>query len=88
MVDCLMLNRVGADTMLGMSQKKPKRASGKHAAPRRAVQFPAAWIEAAEREASTRPTPVMWYIVELIKRDLEAKGRKLPPPPWPEPPEE
>ncbi len=77
------IKRAGC-TMIAMSKKKT--SSGKHAAPRRAVQFPAAWIEAAEREASTRPTPVMWYIVELIKKDLEARGRKdIPPTPWPPP---
>jgi hypothetical protein len=67
--------------MITMSKKKQN--SGKHSAPRRAVQFPAAWIEAAEQEASTRPAPVMWYIVELIKKDLEAKGKRTPPTPWP-----
>lgn len=75
--------------MVVMSQKKPKPTSGKHAAPRRAVQFPREWIEAAEAEAAGRPMPVMWYLVELIKKDLETKGRKgLPPTPWPPPKQE
>lgn len=79
-----MRNRIQADNMVGMSKKKT--TSGKHATPRRAVQFPREWIEAAEQEAALRPAPVMWYLIELIKKDLESKGRKgLPPTPWPEP---
>ena len=67
--------------MLGMAKKKK---SGKHATPRRPVQFPVDWLLVAKRRAvADRPVPLMWYLVELVKRDAEAAGVKdLPPVPW------
>jgi hypothetical protein len=68
--------------MTGTMAKK-KKAGGKHATPRKAVQFPADWLAVAQRRAGKRPAPVMWYLIELIKRDAEADGdTDLPPTPW------
>lgn len=70
--------------MTCMSKKRP---SGKHATPRKTIQLPQDWLRVAQQMASARPMPVMWLLVELIRREAEAKGVKdLPPPPW-QPPE-
>lgn len=67
--------------MLCMANKK--KVSGKHQTPRRAVQLPDEWVKVAKELASDRPMPVMWYLVELIQRDAEAKKKAdLPPLPW------
>lgn len=67
--------------MLDMAKKKK---SGKHTSPRKPVQFPADWLEVARRRAvAERPVPLMWYLIELVKKDAEAAGEKnLPPVPW------
>lgn len=67
--------------MLVMS--KNKKTSGKHAAPRKPVQLPEAYLKLAQELAEERPMPVMWLLVELIRGYAESKGRKdLPTPPW------
>lgn len=68
--------------MVGMSAKKPKK-SGKHATPRRGVQFPIDWLAYAKRVAAREKRPVVWLLIELLKE----RGDKLgvpepPPPPW------
>lgn len=62
---------------------KKKKASGKHSAPRKPVQFPEDWLRVAKELALDRPMPTVWLLVELVKREAEAKGKKnLPPLPW------
>jgi len=62
---------------------KNKKVSGKHSTPRKPVQFPEDWLKVARTLAADRPTPVVWLLVELVKREAEAKGVKnLPPLPW------
>jgi hypothetical protein len=64
-------------------KKKKKRTSGQHVAKRRPIQFPVEWIEVAQELAGRRPSPVMWLMVELLKKEAEAQGIKdLPPEPW------
>lgn len=63
-----------------MSKKRP---SGKHSAPRKTIQLPQEWLRVAQEMASGRPMPVMWYVIELIRKDAEAaKKAGLPPTPW------
>jgi len=67
----------------------PKRKkSGRHATPRKPVQFPADWLDVARRRAvAERPVPLVYYLIELIKKDAEAAGdTDLPPVPWALPP--
>jgi hypothetical protein len=60
-----------------------KKVSGKHSAPRKAVQLPEEWLKVAKEMASDRPMPVVWLLVELVKAEAERQGRKdLPPTPW------
>lgn len=60
-----------------------KKVSGEHSTPRKPVQMPADWLELAKRRAGTRPMPLVWYLIELIKKDAEAAGEKsLPVVPW------
>ncbi len=71
---------------MGRKKKQPgddaKGDAGKQA-PRRAVQLPLKWYEVAQQLARKKPTPTVWYLVELIKREAEAAGfTDLPPPPW------
>lgn len=62
---------------------KKKRQSGKHTTPRRTVQLPLDWLAVAQEIAGDRQMPVMWYLIDLLKRDAEATGRpNLPAPPW------
>jgi hypothetical protein len=62
---------------------KRKKQSGEHSTPRKPVQIPANWLKVAKTLAATRPAPVVWYLIELVKRDAEAAGIKdLPPVPW------
>ena len=69
------------NTMLGMTKKKP--TGGKHTSPRKPVQLPADWLAVAQEIASERMTTAGWFIVDLIRREAEAAGRKkLPPLPW------
>lgn len=66
-----------------MSCMAKKKVSGKHQTPRKTVQIPQDWLQVAQEIAATGPTPVMWYLIELIRKDAEAKGRKdLPSVPW------
>jgi hypothetical protein len=67
--------------MIVMANKKKK--SGQHKTPRKPVQFPIDWLAVAQGIASERPMPLMWYLVELIKKDAEQASKKnLPPLPW------
>jgi hypothetical protein len=60
-----------------------KRKSGEHKTPRRPIQFPMDWFEVAQQLAAKRPTPTVWYLVQLVKADAEAQGiKKLPKTPW------
>ncbi|VTT98874.1 unnamed protein product [Gemmataceae bacterium] len=60
-----------------------KKVSGQHATPRRTVQLPADWLRVAQELAADRPMPVMWLLIELIRREGEARGRtEFPPVPW------
>jgi hypothetical protein len=62
---------------------RKKKTGGEHKTPRRAVQFPADWFLVAQEIAARGPTPVMWYLIDLIRKDAEAKGAKnLPGLPW------
>ena len=73
-------------TMPGMAKKK-KPSGGTHKTPRKPVQLPEDWLTVAQEMASERMTPASWFIVELIRREAEASGRKgLPPVPWAIPP--
>ena len=76
-----------ASSTLPRMAKKKKPGGGKDdgakQSPRRAVQLPAAWYEVAQQLARKKPTPTVWFLVELIKREAEAAGvTELPPPPW------
>jgi hypothetical protein len=67
--------------MVGMAKRK--KVSGQHQSPRKPVQLPADWLQVAKGLAQDRPMPVNWLLVELIKREAEAKGKTdLPPLPW------
>ena len=60
-----------------------KKASGQHVAPRKTIQFPADWLTVAQEIAASRPMPVAWLLIEMVKREAESKGKKnLPPVPW------
>jgi hypothetical protein len=62
---------------------KKKQTGGKHQTPRKPVQLPADWLAVAQGLASARMTPTAWLIIDLIRREAEAKGQKsLPPLPW------
>jgi hypothetical protein len=77
-----MTGAKGVANMPSMAKKK-KKQSGKHQSPRKPVQFPADWLQLARELAEERPMPVVWFLVELVKREAEAKGKKeLPPLPW------
>lgn len=72
---------MGVDTMLSMGRKK--KASGQHATPRKPVQLPEDWLKVIRQMASDRPMPAVWFLIELVKKEAEAQGRKdLPPVPW------
>ncbi len=65
------------------SMAKYKKVSGKHSTPRQPVQIPVDWLKVARDLAEDRPMPVVWLLVELVKREAEAKGKTdLPPLPW------
>ena len=67
--------------MLCMGKKK--KVSGKHATPRKTVQLPQDWLRVAQEMAASRPMPVMWLLIDLLRKEAEATGRKdLPPTPW------
>lgn len=71
--------------MIRMGKKK----SGERATPRQPVQVPTDWLRIAKAMAAKRPAPVVWYLIELVKRDAEAAGlTDLPPTPWDETPAE
>lgn len=60
-----------------------KKVSGKHSTPRKTIQIPADWVRVAQELAAERPMPVMWLIVELLKKEAEDRKRSdLPPVPW------
>lgn len=66
-----------------MHRMGKKKQSGKHLTPRRPVQFPTDWLKVARELAEERPMPLMWLLVELVRREAEAKGKQnLPPLPW------
>lgn len=68
--------------MLSCMSKK-KKVSGKHSTPRKTVQLPQEWLSVAQGLAADRPMPVMWLLIDLLKREAEAKGKTdLPPTPW------
>ena len=48
------------------------------------MQFPEDWLAVARRRAvAERPVPLVYYLIELIKKDAEAAGDKdLPQVPW------
>lgn len=69
-----------------LTMPKKKKVSGQHKTKRKAVQIPVEWFLVAQESAAQGPTPVNWYVIELIRKDAEARGRKdLPPLPWPSP---
>ena len=60
-----------------------KKVSGLHVAPRKTVQVPADWLKVAQELAAARPMPVAWLLIEMVKREAEAKGLKnMPSVPW------
>lgn len=67
-----------------MTAMAKKKVSGKHSTPRKPVQIPVDWIKLARRRAvADRPVPLVWYLIELIKRDAEAAGEEgIPAVPW------
>jgi len=50
-----------------------KKVSGLHSTPRTVVQLPEDWANLVKKLAADRQMPAMWLIVELIKREAEAK---------------
>lgn len=69
--------------MTGMAKKKP---SGKHTTKRKPILIPAEWDALAQQLAAEAKMPKMWFVVELIRREAELKGKgDLPPPPWEKP---
>lgn len=64
-------------------KKKNRSRSGKHLTPRRNVGLPEPWFQVAQQLASKGPTPVTWWLCQLIRREAEAAGiTSLPPMPW------
>jgi hypothetical protein len=60
-----------------------KKDNDRHKKARRMVGLPSSWFVVAQKLARQKPTPTVWYLVELIRRDAEAAGVKdLPPFPW------
>lgn len=68
--------------MHGMGKKK--LTGGKHVTPRRAVQLPEDWFLLAQALAAEgKAQPTAWYLIDLIRKDAEAKGHKpIPLLPW------
>ncbi|AMV29265.1 hypothetical protein VT84_36900 [Gemmata sp. SH-PL17] len=67
--------------MVAMAKKKPK--GGKHTTNRKPMLLPEAWDAIAQELATAAGQPKMWKVVELLKREAEAKGMtNLPRPPW------
>jgi DNA-binding FadR family transcriptional regulator len=74
---------------MSLMAKKKKPTGGRHTTPRQTMQFPADWLAAIRAEARTEARPALWYLLMLVRKDLEAKGRAdIPPMPWEEPPDE
>jgi hypothetical protein len=75
-------------TVEPMGKKKPSGGSGKadgekRPTPRKSVALPLPWYQVAEKLAEKGPTPIVWYLVQLIKEKAEAAGvTDLPLPPW------
>lgn len=74
----------GTDTVSLMAERK-KKPSGKNVTPRKPVQVPVAWLEVARERARANRQPLLWYLIDLIKKDAEANGRtEFPTEPWEE----
>lgn len=62
---------------------KKKKVSGEHKTPRKTVQIPEDWLRFAQRMAARRPLPVMWLLIELLRKEGESSGEKdIPITPW------
>lgn len=74
-------NRVG-DTMQCMAKKK--KVSGKHQTPRKPVQIPEDWYALLKRRATAKSFGiVVYYLIELVKKEAEEAGDDdIPPVPW------
>ena len=59
-----------------------KTSGGIHKVPRRMVGIPLPWFELAQKMARKKPTPTVWYLVDLIRREADAMGEPIPPLPW------
>lgn len=70
------------------NQKKPDRpksASGQHKKERKGINLPAEWHALAEQLAAMKPSPVLWYLLRLIRADARKKGvpeNQIPKVPW------
>lgn len=81
-----------ADATLPRMGKKKKDASAtgksdtdRHQKARRMVGLPLQWFEVAQKLARQKspPSPTVWWLCDLIRREAEAAGMTdLPPPPW------
>lgn len=77
------IDRMGRNRKAPDPDQPKKPTGGQHKTPRVSVQFPKDWLKVARELARKRPTPTVWWLVELIKREAEAaKMADLPPGPW------
>lgn len=73
------------NTVQVMADPKKKKPSGKNVTPRKPVQFPVPWLDVARERARANRQPLLWYLVDLVKKDAEANGRtEFPTEPWEE----
>jgi hypothetical protein len=59
------------------------KQSDNHKKLRRAIQLPDDWASVADELAAEGPTPLTWFLCELIAERAKRKGKTaLPPLPW------
>ena len=47
------------------------------------VGLPLSWFAVAQKLARQKPTPTVWYLIELIEKEADAAGiTDLPSPTW------
>lgn len=77
--------RTGSATLEVMADKKPKKPSGKHTKKRIGVNFSDEWHAVLRQLAARTKQPVIWYLIDLAKREADAAGITTPELPWEKP---
>ena len=82
-------NEFGGTAILdGMASHNRRRSKssdgGKHKTRRVAVNFPEDWHAVLRQLAARGKQPVLWYLIDLAKRDADAAGIPTPLLPWDE----